>query len=1160
LVENADVSAGNSFYISRISFRGFKSFKNAQAKFNPGFSALAGPNGSGKSNVADAIRFCFGEMGTKAIRVKRVSELINLNSSKGEVTVLIEHSRDKDKKFEIRRTIASDGKATYELNGKRTTRTNLLEELRPHGLEVGAHNIIAQGQVQRIVEMNPKERREIIDQVAGIAEFDDKKKESLGELSKVEQKISEAKIVLAERGAYLSELEKEKNAALEHTGAKKNLETARATLLNTEYKKQNAQFEELLTSRKILQSEIDIIQTTLNKYAAQRQELDKKRKELADKMGASGQKENLLEVIQNLKIEIAQKTTSLEEKTTRMSELNESIASIDTKKKELTHNLTIFSTQLKQKEQYLLKLKDELEDAKKKAGIDSQNDDSSAIEKITEQLSQARESRASLQATIAASQRLEASALSRHQDVKSQLEKLKNAKESAELDRYSESIDQISISLQKLFEQEKEVNKKIPQMDKDLLEAKERVATLRASVSPASRNPALLTIAVIKKESRDSGIYGTVSELISTDPKFQEAAEASAGSRLNYVITDTLENANSIIKKLKSSKSGRCSFIPLDKIIVNSRLDRVPAGSLGRMSDFIQYKPEIDNAIRYIFEDTILVSDVSAAKTLGIGKYRMVTLTGELLDRSGVITGGSNRSSLLARSSLEKAEKEVDSIKSERDSHYSNLYSIRDDMQKLRKERTSIELTLRTKEAELGSVSDRKSRIERFNSEIEKINEEIASIKSEVTQNKTQIERLNGQEKTLLSRIEEEKQALVQKREHAKEQAGSAQKIYEKALEKFSSFTSEIDLKKQEIQLLQNQLNEINPQFSTQKELLQKTLAEQSSLTSSIKTKSESLEKSEAALKEVSATVEKHYNKMQKLQSELDEIAKLEGQSKFQFDSQNRKINEMNIKHATISTKLIDLKAEWEKYQGIPLLDGVSKSDLETMISQSENRLNELGMVNLKAPQIYEEKKADQEQMSAKIETLNSERIAVIALIEEIETKKRRLFSETYGAVNVQFKKLFAMVYPGEGSLVLDDETNILDSGLSMRVRGMHDKRDKYLESMSGGEKTLLALMFIFSLQMRKPAPFYILDEAEAALDKQNASKMADFIRQMSKTAQFIAITHHDAILSAADAVLGVTKGKDGSKIVGVQLSHGETEQAQSEPMKDAPETTAAVS
>jgi chromosome segregation protein len=564
------------------------------------------------------------------------------------------------------------------------------------------------------------------------------------------------------------------------------------------------------------------------------------------------------------------------------------------------------------------------------------------------------------------------------------------------------------------------------------------------------------------------------------------------------------------------------------------------------MSEFIEYPAQIDKAIRYIFEETLLVSDVQSAKTIGVGKYRMVTLDGELLERSGVITGGSHKSSLLARASLDNAQSKSDDLKSQRDALYSELSYIRDEGQKLRKERASLELKVRTKEAEIGSIADKKLRIDRTTTEIEKITKEITTLNSDIEVAKSDLQRFGGQEKALLTRLEEQKNSINQKQQEQKEKMSNSQRAYQKALEKFSSFSTETEALRQQVQLLTQQSTQLDSEILQCNQSITKVNAEKSSIDSLLKSKSKELDNAQTQLKEVSATVEKFYAKMQLIEQELEAVEKEEGQSRYVFDSQNKKLNDLNIKHATISTRLVDLKAEWEKNKQVELLQQKDKSTLEKLISDSESKISELGIVNLKAPEIFEQKKQEQEQLSSRVETLHSEKSAVISLIDEIETKKRKLFNDTFNVINENFKRLFSMVYNGEASLYLDDETNLLDAGLGMRVRGQHDKKDKHLESMSGGEKTLLALMFIFSLQMKKPAPFYILDEAESALDKQNAHKMAEFIKIMSKTAQFLTITHHDAILSSADVVLGVSRGTDGSKIVGVQLSDTDDQIAES--------------
>jgi len=156
-------------------------------------------------------------------------------------------------------------------------------------------------------------------------------------------------------------------------------------------------------------------------------------------------------------------------------------------------------------------------------------------------------------------------------------------------------------------------------------------------------------------------------------------------------------------------------------------------------------------------------------------------------------------------------------------------------------------------------------------------------------------------------------------------------------------------------------------------------------------------------------------------------------------------------------------------------------------------------------------------------------------MINEIESKKRRIFMEVFTKVNENFKKLFKYIFEGEGTLVLSKPSDPLNSALHIRVRS--GNREKYLEAMSGGEKSLLALIFLFSLQMTNPSPFYILDEAEAALDKENSKKMAELIRNMSKNSQFIVITHNDEVLRMADVAFGVSRTQKGSVVVGIQLN-----------------------
>ncbi|MEM5814851.1 MAG: AAA family ATPase, partial [Candidatus Aenigmatarchaeota archaeon] len=220
-------------FISRLRLRNFKSFKIASIQLPRTFICFAGPNGSGKSNVCDAIRFALGENSLRAVRAKKVSDLISLGADKAEIWLNL----DGEKAYEVKRAIRNDGKTLYKLDGKRMTRTLVLDALKPHGLEAGAHNIIAQGEVERIIQMSPKERREIIDHVAGISEYEQKKKEALKELEAVEQKINDATIALKEREGFLAELEKEKDAALKYAELKDYLHRLKGSVIYLELEK-----------------------------------------------------------------------------------------------------------------------------------------------------------------------------------------------------------------------------------------------------------------------------------------------------------------------------------------------------------------------------------------------------------------------------------------------------------------------------------------------------------------------------------------------------------------------------------------------------------------------------------------------------------------------------------------------------------------------------------------------------------------------------------------------------------------------------------------------------------------------------------------------------------------------------------------------------------
>jgi len=233
--------------------------------------------------------------------------------------------------------------------------------------------------------------------------------------------------------------------------------------------------------------------------------------------------------------------------------------------------------------------------------------------------------------------------------------------------------------------------------------------------------------------------------------------------------------------------------------------------------------------------------------------------------------------------------------------------------------------------------------------------------------------------------------------------------------------------------------------------------------------------------------------------------------------------------------RLNDMKAEMAAYteQITPIEQSVAEMQKEADITTA--KISELGNVNLKAPEIYAEKKKYVDEASEKLKILDSERQAVLKMIDEVESKKLKIFTETFNGINKHFSKLYNYIFPGKAEIELDNPKDPFNSGLYMKINdGTNQKR---LEGLSGGEKSLVMLMLIFAIHMYKPYSLYIFDEVDYALDKENSKKLSQLIKELSKDLQFILVSHNDSLISNADTAIGVTKVNGESKAFGIEIS-----------------------
>jgi len=1128
-------------FISRIRFRNFKSFRYADIPLSRGFVCMAGPNGSGKSNICDAIRFALGENSLKAIRAKKVSDLITSGADKAEIFLHLDGEAD----YVIKRAIRSDGKTAYRLNGKRMTRTLVLDALRPYGIEASAHNIIAQGEVERIIQMSPKERREIIDHVAGISEYEEKKREALRELEAVEGKIGEATLILKEREGALAEVEKEREAALKYMELKEMHRRLRGSLLYQELQKAERDHARVVEKGVTIAAGLEQAGKELAALEARIREKEEERNALVARINELGGTEKALRELEELRRAQALDENEKKNRQAEASRLRGKLKEFDEELNVVRMKLGAYGEDVRSWGEELAALSAEVErleaersrlEGEEGAGTRALEAARTEAELLTQALEAAKDSLRSLELE-------RAKALQEKEWASRELAllqgRLGESGKTSGLKAQREAIlgeaEKAERELDALFSKERELNARVVELEKKLLATKEKWAVARAAVGREPAADAIDFIHFLRDKRVLKGIHGTVRELCSFEPEIAVAVEAAAGPRLNCIVVESVDVASEAIRLLKQKKAGRCTFIPLDRKFAGKAEAREGARPL---LDLVRFDPKLLPAMHYVFGDTLLVKDLEHAKKLGIGKARMVTLEGDVAEPSSVITGGFFRSRMALKERLvaEALEKEIEGIKAERDRALAEITSIREEMNRKRKARAEAEVKAKSLELEIKGWEEADARAKKMAEEARGLSakeraaeERIKELDAEIAEKAREVEEIGGKR----SKAKESLASL--------ERAASGKALLElggkiaELKERRAAQEARLGGRKAEIELLAQRRSSLENDINTAKEELRACEAKGKELEASIEERKGLIAQKELAIAAASENIQALYRQREALQKEAEGMAHAKGMLGARLEKLREEKAQNDMSRAVLEQKLADLKAEFSSFGAFEVIEG-KKDELEARAIVLEREMESLGAINLRAPEVYEEKKKDIDELRVKVEKLAEEKSAVLLMIDELEKKKLAIFQETFRVIADNFRKLFGYIFKGEGTLAIQDPSDPFNSGLMIKVR-YEGGKERHIESLSGGERSLIALLFVFSIHMYKPAPIYILDEVEAALDKNNSKKLADLLRELSRNTQFIVVTHNDTILSSADVALGVMMTPEGSKVVGVNLT-----------------------
>lgn len=1073
------------------------------------------------SNLCDAIRFVMGEQSLRSLRVKKARDLIHSGLNSAEVVMVL--GDEKKKKYELRRAIRTDGKILYKLNGKKTTRNSIMEMLKQYNLDDSGRNIIAQGRIQRIVEMTGKERRGIIESVAGISDYDKKKKEALKELDHVGTRIREANIVIGERSARLNELKKEKEIAIKYRQNKEQLKTMKASLIRAELDKLESDFQHIVSLKSKLLARVESKTKELEEMNSKIFELDKERnsysKILKERQSELGDIKNIEKLKASIDLKnnlLVDREHSLKKLELQSSDLSKLIESEKRESGTILKELDSLRLELKKISPKSAEFRVSSSIESLKASIDSQRS----------KLFELKDSLSSIDSEINTNKEVFKLKSKQLEEIINELKSKKIGDSSEDESNLSSQASDISKEISKLFEEERKINYELANLDKELLKVREKAAQLKVQSSPQALNPALSVVRDLKESKKMAGIYGPVMDLISFEPKYTAAVEASLGGRLLYIVVDSTETATKLIKTLKKMKSGRATFIPLDRIKVKD-LDR----RKNLLINYISYNSKVSQAIDFVFSDTLLVDSISDAKK--IKGSRIVTLEGEVFEKSGIITGGKLRGSLLASTQIKKLDQDADELRTKRKEFMFRLEEIREEGNQKRKEKAEIEVKLKSIEIERRAFQESAERINKLKSQKKELETELSNCESNLSSLSKKKQELGESMSSLAEEIKSLEEKLVLEEKKSKEEFELVSKKRSDVASKISSISATIEGKEKELGIRKTELRKRELELKNIKNEISSIVSEINQIKREIPSLSKDLRKNEEKIKKSSKEMEELLSKLNEVEEKIKKSSEQRGTIKIAIDNFYKEKHQKDVEEATIKTRLVDLKSEYEEYKDIEAVD-LDKNELISKIKEAEQILNSIESVNMASIELYETKKVEVEELDSKISLLKDERKAIMKMIKEIERKKREIFYETFNAVNENFQKMMDAIPLGKGHLYLDNQEDPFESNLLIKIN--KHGRDASIDSLSGGESSLLALAFIFAIQFYKPSPFYVLDEADAALDKQNSKYFANLVTQISADSQFIAVSHNDTVIEGANAVLGVARVGNMSKIVGVSL------------------------
>ena len=1171
-----------------LEIQGFKSFPDkVKITFDAGVTGVVGPNGSGKSNLSDAVRWVLGETSSRQLRAAgKMEDVIfggtRRRSAMGFASVRLtldntSHTLDVDAdEVTIGRKYYRSGDSEYTINGQVCRLRDVYELLLDTGIGRDGYSVIGQGRIAEIVAAKSSERREIFEEACGIAKYRYRKTEAERRLAAAGENLERLRDILGELESRVGPLEKESAKAqkfLELSEQRKTLEVtlwtdsvhrARDTVRQQvrDYETAQADYERFDGEAKAAEQEAEEIRMQAQQLTIAVERLNGDIRSITEQISGSDSRIAVLEndilrneeSIASLRSEIEAGEQDGAEADAALQRHRAVAAKMEAEGEKLAAEIDALNAELEQ-----------LADASNASGARKDT--------LRAEITDLTAKRTEAQVAQAAAEAAEETARQRLPALEQAVQEGTDQWETARQDltdtiRYREMLTEnekqlanvrsgLELKLKNRKAALDEADTAEQRLGRELDAARQRLSVLRElEKNMDGYQNSVKAVMRAAGARRLRGIIGPVSAILKVEPGCEVAVETALGAALQNIVVENEAAAKAAIALLRSDNAGRATFLPLDTVqpgVFRGRL----SGTARLASSLVQADARYDNIVSNLLGRIIVVEDINEASRVARDngfRSRVVTMDGQVINAGGSFTGGSVQRSaglftrkqemeelriraaklqkdcLAAQEKTDQCKEQVDALQAELTATASEQITAANDRVRAEAEQKRLEAAAAQLETARNARRQEIDTLQAALADSRAKAEDAAKLQAELT---AKIDRRTAE----MSRIAEGDDSFLTR------QNALAQDLSAKRLEQVTR-QKDAELAYSQIAALEQRARDAAARRASLEESVAALAARSDACRAEIADIRQTRADSQTTIAQKEAEIrEATQKRLARQQAETETLARARTAADSR-EEMSREMARLAERKAAAESEYDQTVAKlWDEYQlSVSQAEALcvefdSLPALRAQVADLRGKIRALGSVNVSAIEEYKEVKARYDALVTQVTDVEESRNELSRMISKLSAQMREIFTDSFRAINENFGRVFAELFGGgEASLVLEDESDVLSSGIGIRV-APPGKVIKNLEALSGGEQALVAISIYFAILAVNPAPFCILDEIEAALDDANVVRFAQYLRRVSDKTQFIVITHRRGTMEAANVLYGVTMQEDGvSKLLKLDL------------------------